>query len=279
MKLNASGDANTWRWFCDCLVKSDGPNIQPPRTLVLAAHPDDETIGASVPLVSLSDSWVLFLTDGAPKNPALRSSHREISREAYAQIRSIECRNALGCAGVSTDHTVSFNCVDQEAIYNIPELVDRLVFLLKELRPKIIVTHPYEGGHPDHDAAALISSIALDVSSGKAGRLQNAPLLVEMSSYHAVNQQLRVGEFLYDSSPVRVLELTEEQSERKRSMLSSYASQAAVLQSFNTSREVFRPAPVYDFHAPPHEGKLWYECLGWEMTGEKWRSLAASALA
>ena len=186
-------------------------------------YPDDETIGASVPLVSLSDSWVLFLTDGAPKNPALRSSHREISREAYAQMRSIECRNALACAGVSTDRTVSFNCVDQEAIYNISELVDRLVSLLKELRPKVIVTHPYEGGHPDHDAAALISSIALDVSSGKAGRLQNAPLLVEMSSYHAVNQRLRVGEFLYDSSPVRVLELTEEESERKRSMLPSYA--------------------------------------------------------
>jgi hypothetical protein len=36
-----------------------------------------------------------------------------------------------------------------------------------------------------------------------------------------------------------------------------------------------RPAPLYDFTKPPHAGKLWYESLGWSMTGRRWRELAA----
>jgi hypothetical protein len=39
-----------------------------------------------------------------------------------------------------------------------------------------------------------------------------------------------------------------------------------------------RAAPSYDFSQPPHAGQLWYECLGWRMTGTKWRELAAEFL-
>jgi hypothetical protein len=52
-----------------------------------------------------------------------------------------------------------------------------------------------------------------------------------------------------------------------------------VLGSFGTDCERFRDAPQYDFLLPPHPGKLWYECLCWPMTGEKWRELAQSALS
>jgi LmbE family N-acetylglucosaminyl deacetylase len=278
MKLSASSNADTWRRFSDRLTASDRAISHRPRTLVLAAHPDDETIGASVPL-SCMNSWVVFLTDGAPRDPSLRSSHHELSREAYGQLRLVECHQALAYACISADRVASFACVDQEAIYNIPTLVERLVSRIKELRPEIIVTHPYEGGHPDHDAAALVASIALAILQSEANPSRNVPLLVEMSSYHAVNQQLRTEEFLSCSSPLLEIQLTAQQRERKQTMLSTYTSQATVLQNFNTSREVFRPAPVYNFHAPPHHGKLWYECLGWDMTGEQWRSLAAEALA
>jgi N-acetylglucosamine malate deacetylase 2 len=279
MKLNASLNAETWRTFCDRLIRSDRATSNHPRTLVLAAHPDDETIGASVPLSAFSDLWVLLLTDGAPRDPSLRSSHHEISREAYAQLRSFECHKALVCDGISADRIALFDCVDQEAIYNVPELVERLASKLKDLGPEIIITHPYEGGHPDHDAAALIASVAVEVLQRGAEFSEDVPLLVEMSSYHAVNQQLRTGEFLPHPSPILTIELTEEQRERKQTMLSAYVSQRTVLNSFTTSREVFRPAPTYDFQAPPHHGKLWYECLGWEMTGRRWRALAAEALA
>jgi hypothetical protein len=42
--------------------------------------------------------------------------------------------------------------------------------------------------------------------------------------------------------------------------------------------ERFRPAPAYDFTAPPHEGKLFYECFDWGMNGARFRELAAGAM-
>jgi hypothetical protein len=51
-----------------------------------------------------------------------------------------------------------------------------------------------------------------------------------------------------------------------------------VLENFTTEREQFRPAPEYDFAKPPHNDKLWYECMQWPMTGARWRELAAEAL-
>src|SRR5437879_4242791 len=117
MKLSASWNADTWDRFSNCLARSGSTKLRPPRTLVLAAHPDDETIGASVPLSSFGDSWVVFLTDGAPRDLSLRSSHRDLTREAYARMRSLESHKALACAGISADRITSFNCVDQESIY------------------------------------------------------------------------------------------------------------------------------------------------------------------
>jgi hypothetical protein len=36
-------------------------------------------------------------------------------------------------------------------------------------------------------------------------------------------------------------------------------------------------APRYDFTRPPHRGQLYYETLGWPMTGERFRQLAREA--
>jgi hypothetical protein len=61
-------------------------------------------------------------------------------------------------------------------------------------------------------------------------------------------------------------------------MLDAYASQRLVLESFPIDRERLRLAPEYDFSETPHEGKLWYECMGWPMTGGRWRDLATAAI-
>src|SRR6476646_4862382 len=38
------------------------------RIAILAAHPDDETIGASALLARFDEPQVIYLTDGAPRN-------------------------------------------------------------------------------------------------------------------------------------------------------------------------------------------------------------------
>src|SRR3954451_11916601 len=63
--------------------------------LILAAHPDDETIGASVLLSRFPQSTVAFLTDGAPRDTRLWSAGIHGSREEYAETRRQEALDAL----------------------------------------------------------------------------------------------------------------------------------------------------------------------------------------
>ena len=65
------------------------------RVLVLAAHPDDETIGASQLISRFPESSVAFLTDGAPRDTRFWSAGTNGSREAYAEIRRNEVFRAL----------------------------------------------------------------------------------------------------------------------------------------------------------------------------------------
>jgi hypothetical protein len=63
-------------------------------------------------------------------------------------------------------------------------------------------------------------------------------------------------------------------------MLDTYESQAETLAQLpDRGWERYRPAPHYDFARAPHEGPLHYELLDFELTGERWRELAAQAIA
>src|SRR5581483_7709934 len=71
------------------------------RTIILAAHPDDETIGASALLGRVPGVTVVYLTDGAPRDARFRSPHVSGSRELYACVRAEEAASALSYVGVS----------------------------------------------------------------------------------------------------------------------------------------------------------------------------------
>ena len=131
------------------------------RILILAAHPDDETIGASVVLSRFAASSVVFLTDGAPRDTRLWSAGVNGSREAYAETRKQEAFRALDQAGISQRRIFWLAGVDQEAAFEIGILAQRFAKLIAETRPEILITHAYEGGHPDHDSAAVVASIAI----------------------------------------------------------------------------------------------------------------------
>ncbi|MGH9514134.1 MAG: PIG-L deacetylase family protein [Terriglobales bacterium] len=243
------------------------------RILVLAAHPDDETIGASVLLSRFPQVFVAFLTDGAPRDTQFWSKGLCGSREAYAETRRQEACQALAYVGVCRQSVFWLGGVDQEAAFEIGSLAGELAKLIAEMRPEIVITHAYEGGHPDHDSAAVIARIAIS----SFGIL---PLLMEMTSYHARDGRCETGEFLNSDPSFEVcFELSNEDRERKRRMMDAHASQRLVLESFPIDHERFRFAPEYNFSEPPHSGKLWYECMGWPMTAVRWCELATSALA
>jgi LmbE family N-acetylglucosaminyl deacetylase len=252
-----------------------GPLLPPQAlhgsALIVAAHPEDEVRGASWLLSRSPGCHVVHVTDGAPRD---MSSTR---REAYARLREEEAFAALALAGVPAHHLLSLGARDQEAALDLVTLTEYLMALLKALRPALLVVHPYEGGHPDHDAAAFISHAAVALMA-RAGR--TPPALLEMASYHRGQGSLVTGEFLPapDGCPVATVSFTESERATKQRMLACYATGARELEFFPMEQERYRAAPPYDFTRPPHEGRLQYESNVWRMTGARWRELARQAL-
>ena len=263
----------SWKEFSESLLAN--PANARPRIAVLAAHPDDETIGASSLLARFSSTAVIYLTDGAPRDSKLWSPEFRGTRGEYAALRRAEAERALGIAGLRPSQIHWLGAIDQEAIFAAKELARRLAEVLAKITPNTLITHPYEGGHPDHDSAAFIARFATTSMDP-----EQAPLLVEMTSYHSRTCKCVTGEFLDSGTEeVSCIDLSPVERERKRSMFAAYPSQKLVLSSFGVDRERFRKAPHYDFSRPPHEGKLWYECMGWPMAGQQWRQLAAPCRA
>jgi LmbE family N-acetylglucosaminyl deacetylase len=239
------------------------------RITIIAAHPDDETIGAGALLRYLPQVKIIHVTDGSPADLALASRSGFSSREEYSAARRRELECALALAGLSLADTISLGFTDQETMYHLPELCDRLTDELSKDPPDLIVTHPYEGGHPDHDSIAF----AVRRVCGPSTRL------FEMTSYHEGNAGLTTGVFLPNGEPGTVIrELTREDRAIKQKMLACFDSQASVLINFPVVPELFRPAPDYDFTQPPAEGSLYYEKRPWGITGRQWRDLAAQCL-
>src|ERR1044071_8626730 len=135
----------------DWLVEGGGKD---PFVVVVAAHPDDESVGAGGRLNRLRHAWFVYLTDGAPRDPGdtLRAGYD--LREAYAAARREELFKALRAADIEPSRVRCLDGVDQEACLQLGPLTFRLLDLLYNAAPDFVLTHPYEGGHPDHDAAA-----------------------------------------------------------------------------------------------------------------------------
>lgn len=229
---------------------------------LVAAHPDDETIGAGASLQLFRDLLLVYLTDGAPRD--LRDARRAGFTNAgdYAAARFRELEAALAVSG-ATARVVRLDVPDQRASFCMDALIGRLRSVFAAFEPRCVITHPYEGGHPDHDAASLI-----------VGRACLPNRIVEFASYHAgAGGKLVTGTFLHGAEAT-VVPLTAAERDCKRAMLACFGSQQATLAAFHVDHEAFRAAPDYDFTLPPHQGCLLYEQFDWGVTGTRWRELA-----
>src|SRR5436190_1784004 len=84
--------------------------------VIVAAHPDDETISAGGLLPRLRNPVVVTVTDGAPRNGGDAERAGCLTRDDYARLRRDELLGALDVAGVGGDQIRALNIVDQEAV-------------------------------------------------------------------------------------------------------------------------------------------------------------------
>lgn len=241
--------------------------------LVVAAHPDDETVGATSLLLRATRSVVIHLTDGAPRDPALWGRPSRGWQE-YARLRREEALEALAEAALPPERVLRLGGIDQELVEALAPMARELASVIASLEPRFVVTHPLEGGHPDHDAAALVTRAALDLVARDGVR----PRLAEMTSYHLTQGRLVTGSFLPGSPRGIRHRLTGEEREIKRRMLERYASQRETLAIFGLEDESFRLAPPVSLRAPPHAPPLHYEVRGWASFG-RFRDAAVAGLA
>jgi N-acetylglucosamine malate deacetylase 2 len=242
--------------------------------LIVAPHPDDETIGAGIWMARHRDIRItlLHITDGSPREPSDALAAGFASCKAYADERRRELDDAVSLIRIGPEQLRRFSYVDKESHLHIPELIERMTALIRELQPTAVLSPAYEGGHPDHDTTAFAVAVA-------RRHITQSFCHLEYRLYHAgPNGAMVTDEFLpQPMNHVEVCPHTRDEQQLKRRMLACFRTQQHILREFSVKNEQFRPAPSYDFARPPHDGMLMYEQWGWAISGKEWRDYAAEA--
>jgi LmbE family N-acetylglucosaminyl deacetylase len=242
---------------------------------VVAAHPDDETVGIGSRMRLFDAPTLIHATDGAPLD-MVRARHLGFeSAKAYSSARYSELAQALDILNVQPATRICLGYSDGELAYHLVELTKRLQPLLEMVSG--VFTHAFEGGHPDHDACAFAVQCAVQRLLG-VGRA--APARFEFTGYHSVAQKFHVGAFWPEQQyPAVTVQLSRDEVTRKGEALRAFETQAWIAQIFNYEHESYRPAPTYDFLRPTPPREWLYDAnKSWKLKSEDWMTCSALAL-
>lgn len=236
----------------------DGGPI-PGRHLLVTAHPDDETISAAGLLCRVTDARIVQLTTGSDDRHAAVTTLRRRERDAACA--------AAGWPWPILDAGVPGRAAHQHLAALLAVVETALVEV------DVVWTHPYEGGHLDHETAAWL----VQTAGARTGTLR-----MEFASYHATPMRQTFGDFWPDPR-VRAVHVPLDAATwgRKRAALDAYASQASILRKFPTPGiEAYRAAPVYDFTRRPPPPRCRWDVKKYAPSTATWReTIAAATLA
>lgn len=263
----------------DRATAPEGDAREMPKALAVFAHPDDETVAMGARLGRFANALFVHVTDGAPRDERDSRRHGFGSLPEYREARADELQCALRLAGISFAQRESLGIPDQGAVHNLGVITEHLAMLLDRERFEVIFTHPYEGGHPDHDACAFAVHHAVELQRDKN---EPAPIIIEPAFYRADSNggtDIVTESFLPTAlpTPQRNYRLSRKEQQRKRGLLACFVTQKETLSLFPVAVERFRVAPKYDFRQEPHEPPLLYDRYSWGTSSSTFRTLASQA--
>lgn len=230
------------------------------RTMVVVAHPDDESGGCAALLQRMRDPIVVFATDGAPADEFFW--HPFGSREAYSRLRRLEALRGLGAIGVRSVHFLDdyadTEFLDQQLHKALPSALLAIDALVRRYRPDAILVPAYEGGHPDHDSCSFIGSLA--------GEFHSIPVW-EMPLYHRRGNGRIVCQRFCDPDGTEVrVRYTKSELLNRNALITNYASQSDLGEFVKSRVEHFRPQRRYNYTNAPNNGIVNYEAWGWPIS-------------
>ena len=174
------------------------------RVLVVAPHPDDESLGCGGTIAELTAGgaqvWIAVVTDGRASHPG----HPNHSPGQIAAMRRLEMGEAARHLGVETGH-LHFLDYEDGTLARLPtkargRLVNDLERLIRSLDPDTILTPCRRDGSSEHDRATECVSEALGRSDRRTrlleypiwARWQVRPLIRAFFHYRKV-YRVRLG--------------------------------------------------------------------------------------
>ena len=192
--------------------------------IVIVAHPDDEILGCATlirrSVLARKRVIIIIVTSGA-----------NVGENNIAQIRRQESENALKSIGICESQIVWLNYPDQNTYKHFDEIYLQLQDKIKQngMEQCILITHAFEGGHPDHDILAVISF-----------RMLQKGLIPEVYCFPLYSKINGVRRYQYcDLDKPIILYHTSLESELKQKAISFYCSQREITKHFQVNSEKY----------------------------------------
>ena len=178
----------------------EATNLTGQKVLVIAPHPDDESLGTGGALALHVESGdpvkIVFLTDGSMADYSGR-----YGKDEYIEIREAEAREACSILGVAD---IEFWREPDRGLRVNDENINRLYQVLKDYKPDLIYCPSPHEFHPDHRVSAELLWRAVQKSG------HNATI-----AFTEINTAIRINT-LIDITPV---------IEKKKAACNIYKSQ------------------------------------------------------
>lgn len=225
------------------------------KTLIVAPHPDDESLGCGGAIALLSQFGlpvdVLFVSDGTGSHPHSQKYPAPVLRD----LRESEARQALSRLGASPNSAAFLRLKDGAVPgQDAPGFADAAASCrayLTDSKPQTILLPWRRDPHPDHRATSQIMQAALDGLTEKPRLLEYPVWAWERAAPEDVPQPSEAKAFRLDISGVSAV---------KRSAVDAHLSQVTHLIDDDPHGFWLSPEVIAHFERP---WEVYLETLSW----------------